>query len=200
MTEHKASWRLYFKDQMKARATNPLSIQESQLKNNLRAFLAPQSGNWATYYALPGEPPAESVLDFSESILGVCEETTQIKSWAFPKVSGERLSFYRIKSKTDLCAGPFGILEPNNSCQKVDLSDLNGILIPGLGFDRKGTRLGRGKAFYDKTLDQYDGIKAGVAWSFQVTEEELPKESTDIQMDVVISDRGIQWFSGRREV
>ena len=49
--------------------------------------------------------------------------------------------------KYDLIPGKFGILEPNPRCSIVNTSHMDLTLIPGLAFDSRGWRLGRGKGF-----------------------------------------------------
>lgn len=60
-------------------------------------------------------------------------------------------------------------------------------LVPGLGFDFSGARLGRGKGFYDQYLRHNVGIKVGVAWSGQILEN-VPVESHDCHMDYIITE------------
>jgi 5-formyltetrahydrofolate cyclo-ligase len=64
------------------------------------------------------------------------------------------------------------------------------ILVPGLGFTLFGTRLGRGKGFYDKYLEANTALKIGIAFEMQI-EKEIPKESHDIKMDFVVTDNEI---------
>lgn len=81
----------------------------------------------------------------------------------------------------DLQKGAFDILEPKDSCDPIPLADIDMILAPGVGFDRSGRRLGRGKGFYDRILDQATGLIVGLAFDWQMTEE-IPAEAHDIAM------------------
>lgn len=79
----------------------------------------------------------------------------------------------------------FGILEPATKAivdeEKIDLA-----FIPGMAFDKKGNRLGRGKGYYDRLLSRLkDTYKIGVCFDFQVLPS-IPTEQTDIPMDEVI--------------
>ena len=49
------------------------------------------------------------------------------------------------------------------------------LLIPGVSFDLKGARLGRGKGYYDRYLANSKALKIGIAWSEQLIEK-IPVE------------------------
>ena len=62
------------------------------------------------------------------------------------------------------------------------------ILVPGLAFGENGSRLGRGKGFYDKYLEGFSGLKIGVCFSEQIVDE-LPMEPYDVFVDYVVTDK-----------
>ncbi|MEC8623442.1 MAG: 5-formyltetrahydrofolate cyclo-ligase [Bdellovibrionota bacterium] len=64
------------------------------------------------------------------------------------------------------------------------------ILVPGLAFGENGSRLGRGKGFYDKYLEGFSGLKIGVCFSEQMFEK-LPMEPNDVFVDYVVTDKSI---------
>ncbi len=64
------------------------------------------------------------------------------------------------------------------------------ILVPGLAFGENGSRLGRGKGFYDKYLENFSGLKIGVCFSEQIFEE-LPMEPNDVFVDYIVTDKDI---------
>lgn len=61
------------------------------------------------------------------------------------------------------------------------------ILVPGVGFDLSGARLGRGKGFYDRYLEKRADCKIGLAWSEQIVEK-VPTEKHDSHMDFIITE------------
>ncbi len=69
------------------------------------------------------------------------------------------------------------------------LKDIDVFLVPGLAFDRKGNRLGRGKGCYDRILSQSSRLKIGVAGSYQIHNENLPVEAHDVPMDVLCTEK-----------
>lgn len=87
----------------------------------------------------------------------------------------------------DLVLGEFGIREPAGHCAEVSLNQINLALVPGLAFDAKGGRLGRGRGFYDRLLAGFVGVKCGVCLAGQCVAE-IPVAEHDIRMDCVISD------------
>lgn len=86
----------------------------------------------------------------------------------------------------DCAPGKFGILEPVGNCCALALKQLDLVLVPGVGFDAIGYRLGRGKGFYDRLLAQVSGIKCGIAYEEQLVEK-IPAESHDVQLNYVLT-------------
>ena len=60
--------------------------------------------------------------------------------------------------------------------------------MPGVAFDRKGNRMGRGRGFYDRMLKSTpNALKFGVAFDFQLLDD-IPVEPHDVKMDRVITE------------
>lgn len=70
-------------------------------------------------------------------------------------------------------------------------------LVPGVGFDLKGARLGRGKGYYDRYFSEHEGLKIGLAWSGQL-KDKIPVESHDSHMDFIITEKSC-WDVRRQE-
>ncbi|KAM4678335.1 5-formyltetrahydrofolate cyclo-ligase [Discoglossus pictus] len=71
------------------------------------------------------------------------------------------------------------------------------MLVPGLGFDKEGHRLGRGKGYYDTYLEKYSNLHAGrpytIALSFQEQVcESVPVTENDIVIDEIICARDLE--------
>jgi 5-formyltetrahydrofolate cyclo-ligase len=92
-------------------------------------------------------------------------------------------------SREQLVETKHGIWEPTANAATVDLARLDLIVVPGLAFDRKGGRIGRGGGFYDRFLAQQGltAIKVGVALDEQVIAEEIPRDSWDVTLDGLVS-------------
>lgn len=67
------------------------------------------------------------------------------------------------------------------------LAEPEWFFVPGVGFDLKGARLGRGKGFFDRYLETRMAPKIGLAWSEQIVEK-VPVETHDIHMDFIITE------------
>lgn len=83
--------------------------------------------------------------------------------------------------------GPYGIREPAKA-SPVHLKDLDLVIVPGLAFDKKGRRLGRGKGYYDRFLSRLPAGAAtvGLAFDFQILPS-IPVQAHDVRVDKVLS-------------
>lgn len=94
--------------------------------------------------------------------------------------------------------GSFGIREPSAggafAASRIDM-----IIVPGLGFDRSGLRLGRGGGFYDRYLSSagMHAVKCAVAFECQVLAE-VPHDQHDQTIDMLVTDKNILRFAGRK--
>jgi 5-formyltetrahydrofolate cyclo-ligase len=86
----------------------------------------------------------------------------------------------------DLTVGPFGILEPKPGCPGVTAMPLDLVVVPGLAFDPRGWRLGRGKGFYDRMLESVSAVTCGVAFDEQIVPA-VPVEPHDVQLSFVLT-------------
>lgn len=106
------------------------------------------------------------------------------KKIILPTVVGDDIIPVELSKETGFAIGDFNILEPQNEPYNGDY-DL--IVVPGVAFDRKGNRIGRGKGYYDRFLCKHPNIrKIGICFDFQLVDE-VPTEENDIRMDDIIS-------------
>ena len=69
-------------------------------------------------------------------------------------------------------------------------NEINLWFIPGRAFDIHGNRLGRGGGFYDRLLEDENGIKVGVTTEDRILDY-IPVDSWDIKMDFLITNKKI---------
>jgi len=95
----------------------------------------------------------------------------------------KRLMAGEIKDRAiDLERQHFGIYQPKEGhVKEVPLRDIDLVVVPGIAFDKKNVRLGRGHGYYDRFLCGLpkNTKTIGLAFDFQVVED-LPKDSHDI--------------------
>ncbi len=109
---------------------------------------------------------------------------------AYPRVCGADLEFVRVAGPGDLSPGSFGVLEPTGN-QLVSPGALDMAVVPGVGFDLQGGRLGYGKGFYDRGLHSSQRPKCLVGLCFELQLlEKLPAENHDVHMDIIITEKG----------
>lgn len=113
--------------------------------------------------------------------------------------NGKRVALPRFNFKTcayeaveindltqDCASGKFGILEPSARCSYITPNHLDLLIVPGVGFDARGYRLGRGKGYYDRLLAGVTGVKCGIAFDQQIVQT-IPSEAHDVRMDFILS-------------
>ncbi len=106
--------------------------------------------------------------------------------------SGKHLLFLDYTSQTPMKNNRFGIPEPELRCHGVRLlADHQVILMPLVGFDNKGNRLGMGGGFYDRTLANLDKLSnrpllIGVAHDCQQADA-LPVMQWDIPLNAIVT-------------
>jgi 5-formyltetrahydrofolate cyclo-ligase len=114
-----------------------------------------------------------------------------------PRVSWEQRRMLPIEIRslaTDVHAGVLGIREPVDG-MPVPVSEIDLVVVPGLGFDLHGNRLGRGRGFYDRFLSHRDfrAVACGLAFEEQVLPD-VPTEENDIRMQMVVTDQRVLRF------
>lgn len=101
-------------------------------------------------------------------------------------ISDTEIELREYHGKKDLLEGFFNIMEPIGNTFN-DYSAIDVAIVPGMAFDSRGNRLGRGKGYYDRFLSKLpDAYKIGLCFAFQKLPG-IPTEENDIRMDEVIS-------------
>lgn len=80
----------------------------------------------------------------------------------------------------DLIVGPYGIYQPKAHMKVYHPRSIDLAIVPGIAFDKKGNRLGRGMGYYDKFLTgiRRNVPRIGLAFKFQLIRK-LPTLSHD---------------------
>jgi 5-formyltetrahydrofolate cyclo-ligase len=87
----------------------------------------------------------------------------------------------------------FGTLAPSEIAPRAE-PDV--VVMPLLGFDRRGTRLGYGGGYYDRTLAQMKKQPRLIGYAFAAQElPEIPREPHDRPLDAMVTEIGIRHFA-----
>ena len=150
------------------------------------------------FAALPGLAGARTVLlyvsAFPEEIatspmLRLALARGQVLICPAGRSRARRLRLYRVADpETDLAPGTLGIPEPRRTCPEVGPDVVDWVLVPGLAFDARGFRLGRGAGHYDRLLPTLrpDAPRWALALDCQWVEA-LPVEPHDVPLDGIVS-------------
>lgn len=99
-----------------------------------------------------------------------------------------RLSY--IRTPDVLVPSTFNVPEPIGNEIPADPADIEVALVPLLGFDDDGNRIGYGAGYYDRFLSKYTHFPTvGVAFTVQRCNH-IPHEATDQTLDAVVTERG----------
>jgi 5-formyltetrahydrofolate cyclo-ligase len=137
----------------------------------------------AAYVALDDEVPTRAILD------GVLASGRIL---LLPRLVATRLEFAVVEDLASLRRGGFGVLEPRASSVALELAPDDLVFVPGVAFDRRGGRLGRGGAHYDRAFPPATRapVLLGVAFSFQLVDV-VPMGPSDRCVDGIVSELGI---------
>lgn len=101
-----------------------------------------------------------------------------------------KMALHPITSLDTLKKSRFGIPEPAEDIPTVSPQDVDFTVVPCLSATLAGARLGRGGGFYDRFLADYTGNTALVCFH-QLLSESVPMDSWDVQLPVVVTEKGI---------
>jgi len=149
--------------------------------------LAPQETTVAVYKSFAGELPTSPII---ERLWQLGFKTVLPVLHPFAK---GHLLFLSYTSETPMTINKYGIEEPELTAPNVvPLSAIQVLLMPLVGFDHKGNRLGMGGGYYDRTLAQWHNgnrpnlSPIGLSYNEQQVES-IPVESWDIPLPEIIT-------------
>jgi 5-formyltetrahydrofolate cyclo-ligase len=145
------------------------------------------------YLSLPHE------VDTSEAVL----HSWQLgKIVAVPKISWQQRHMIPVQInslETAFSTEVSGLRNPVTGVP-IPFEEIDLIVAPALGFDRKGNRLGRGGSYYDRffTNKQLQARRCGFAYQEQVVDS-IPVTECDEPVDFLVTDEEILYFNSRRK-
>ncbi len=139
-----------------------------------------QAKNVMAYCAISPEPDLQMVLEAA---------LEQGKTLLLPRCEADgTMTARRIGNLEELITGAYGIREPGTEAEVFPPEKLELILTPGLAFDRRGGRLGRGKGYYDRFLPHTNAVTVGVCFGQRLLAQ-LPLEPHDHRVNLVVTER-----------
>jgi 5-formyltetrahydrofolate cyclo-ligase len=92
----------------------------------------------------------------------------------------------------DLETHRYGFLQPLESAPVIDINKIDLVLVPGLCFDKQGTRLGYGKGHYDRLLPRLLNVPRVGVTAETLLVEALPKDVFDVAMSHVVTEVSVK--------
>lgn len=180
----KAALRRQLRQARVIRETNP--AEAARLSQQLGQFCIDNKiSRAAAYFPIQGEPDIREFLTWA---------LHQGLDLMLPTVTGQNLHWVKFDGNTVF--GELGFEEATGKPAK--LADAEVVFMPAMAVDLAGNRLGKGKGYYDRALDQFRGQKRRPKLVAVVFEEEVllsvPTEKHDQPIDAAITAAKLIWF------
>jgi len=144
------------------------------------------------YLSLPHE------VDTSEAILHAWQLGKKV---SVPKISWQQRHMIAVEINTldtDFSTEVAGLRNPTKGAP-MPFEEIDLVVTPALGFDKKGNRLGRGGSYYDRFFcnSKLRALKCGFAFSEQMVES-VPATENDVPVDFLVTDDHVFYFNNRQ--
>ena len=165
--------------------------QQAQLAFAQTLVARRQREGWTAVAAYVGTASEASLAPWFASLAA----TSPALRLFLPAIDGQgAMSFRAWRPGEPLDDGPFGIAQPAAAAMAADVGMFDAILLPLLGFDRHGTRLGSGAGYYDRALAPIAAAAprpriVGIAFAVQRFDA-LPRDAWDIPLDAIVTEDG----------
>lgn len=160
---------------------NSLSVQ--QVNNNSKTIVAKLRNNplWQQSQHVGLYLPINNEVDLTALL-------NADKTCYIPAIQGQEMQFQRHHADLRLITTSFGLMQPafitDHVAPKLDLC-----LLPLLGFDNRGHRIGMGGGYYDRYFEHNeDTMLWGVAHAVQQLKQ-LPIEPWDVKLHSIITEQ-----------
>lgn len=132
-------------------------------------------------------------MDFKNEVITkqiILDAHQKGKKIAIPKVVKDQIVFYHLEpNHCELKEGHFGIREPEIAKQVEDKKGI--MVVPGIAFDKEGYRVGYGKGYYDRYLQDHEvAQKISLVFELQMVEQ-VPFDAYDIPVDLIITEERV---------
>jgi 5-formyltetrahydrofolate cyclo-ligase len=147
----------------------------------------PTAQKIAAYFSFRQEPDLSSLWENNDAS----------RSFVFPRCVENNLQWHSWKPdrtwpNQSLVVGKYGILEPAPTLPLVQPEELDLLLVPCVGCDRQGYRLGYGGGFYDRLLADPRWAKLpalGITFQFAIVDH-IVIDSWDVKLTEILTEQG----------
>ncbi|KAB2314562.1 5-formyltetrahydrofolate cyclo-ligase [Betaproteobacteria bacterium SCN2] len=167
--------------------------ERQALRRALRAGLFLKGKRWSFYL------PVGAEFD----VLPLLNQALHMGKDCYLPITAQRIAqplrFARLDGRHDLTHNRYGIIEPH-SRELMNARRLDVMIMPLVGFDNEGRRLGMGGGYYDATLAYLRSrrrwrkpLLVGVAYACQQLQA-VPAEPWDVRLDMILTENGLIRF------
>ena len=172
--------------ELKARRFSLTPEERKEKSRRIVDALIRETGGFSAILAYASKEPEVETLSYISRMIDA-EKTV-----AVPIIEKEThtLRLSRLSSISDLEVSTFNVPEPISAETPISPKDIECVILPMVGFDRKGNRLGYGAGYYDRFLAANPHVKKiGLAFACQEVSA-VPTEEYDMRMDEIITEEG----------
>ena len=168
------------KEELKRRSENVEKIlSELPLYRKAKLIMA--------YYPLRGEVDLRKMIGKGFDCKRFCFPVMDLKKKDLRVFEANNL-------EGDFILGAFGVWQPDpTKAKEIDPKEIDLVIVPGLAFDLKRSRLGRGAGFYDRFLKRIKSPTQtfGVGFEFQILKNLPTHLPFDEKVDFVVSEKSV---------
>ncbi|MDR0890736.1 MAG: 5-formyltetrahydrofolate cyclo-ligase, partial [Endomicrobium sp.] len=172
---------IYLRNQVKLYHSSVLNSQIISKIKSLEEYIVAQSIMF--YLSFGSEVNIDNLIEFS-----LYKNKTVLVPKIINKSKNTMCAIQISNIKYDIIKSTYGIREPNFQNMKYyNKNNINLIFIPGVVFDVHGYRIGYGKGYYDRWLQNIPKCKIiGIAYDFQIVKN-LPIEQYDLSVGTIVT-------------
>ena len=160
-----------------------LSKEDVNLKSSLITKRFIESDLYKNANVIMLYSPIYNEVD-TEKLINTCFEDS--KTVLLPVTENDIITPVLTDKNEQYEKGAYNINEPQSK-KIYNKKSADIVIVPGIAFDKKGTRIGFGKGCYDKFLNNFNAVKIGFSYDFQIVEQ-IEKSEFDIEMNYIITE------------
>lgn len=167
-------------------ADRRLRANEATATTLIQTSVFQKAQHLGLYLAVQGEIDCKAIITAAWSAGKTCY---------LPKLAPDlTLEFHQYEEQQDLVVNQFGIPEPTNKAPLLTAAKIDLVVLPLVAVDRKGTRLGMGAGYYDRTFAflqkqqrPSSPILVGLCYDFQLVDA-IAAAAHDVPVDMIITE------------